>query len=89
MTIGITTERISELCAQFKLPTVGTEAVNRFTKAGHVDALDSLLEVLEMEAEDRRQRRTARLRQASKLPAGKTWDTFERKKNACGTQSEA
>jgi len=54
MTIGITTERISELCAQFKLPTVGTEAVNRFTKAGHGDALDSLLEVLEMEAEDRR-----------------------------------
>jgi DNA replication protein DnaC len=80
MTIGITTERISELCAQFKLPTVGTEAVNRFTKVGHGDALDSLLEVLEMEAEDRRQRRTARLRQASKLPAGKTWDTFERKR---------
>ena len=73
MTIGVTTERISELCAQFKLPTVGAEAVNRFTRAGHGNAL-------EMEAEDRRQRRTARLRQASKLPAGKTWDTFEREK---------
>jgi DNA replication protein DnaC len=78
MTIGITTERISDLCAQFKLPTVGAEAVNRFTRAGHADALESLLEVLEMEAEDRRQRRTARLRQASKIPVGKTWDTFER-----------
>ena len=77
MTIGISTERISELCTQFKLPTVGSEAVNRFTRAGHGDALESLLEVLEMEAEDRRQRRTDRLRQASKLPAGKTWDTFE------------
>ncbi|MGD0728445.1 MAG: IS21-like element helper ATPase IstB [Spirochaetia bacterium] len=80
MTTGISTERISELCTQFKLPTVGSEAVNRFTKAGHRDALESLLEVLEMEAEDRRQRRTDRLRQASKLPAGKTWDTFEREK---------
>jgi DNA replication protein DnaC len=80
MTIGITTERISELCAQFKLPTVGAEAVNRFTRAGHADALESLLEVLEMEAEDRRQRRTARLRQASKIPVGKTWDTFERER---------
>jgi DNA replication protein DnaC len=78
MMTGTDTERISELCAQFKLPTVGAEAVNRFTRAGHGDALESLLEVLEMEAEDRRQRRTARLRQASKLPVGKTWDTFER-----------
>jgi DNA replication protein DnaC len=80
MTTGISTERISELCTQFKLPTVGSEAVNRFTRAGHGDALESLLEVLEMEAEDRRQRRTDRLRQASKLPAGKTWDTFQRER---------
>jgi len=50
MTTGSNTERIAHLCAQFKLPTVGTEAVNRFTSAGHGDALDSLLEVLEMKA---------------------------------------
>jgi len=78
MTIGMVAGRISELCTQFKLPTVGAEAVKRFTVAGHGGALESLLEVLEMEAEDRRQRRTARLRQASRLPAGKTWDTLER-----------
>ena len=48
-----------------------------FTRSGHPDALQSLLEVLEQEAEDRRQRRIIRLRRASKLPAGKTWDTLE------------
>ena len=37
----------------------------------------TLVEVLEQEAEDRRIRRVDRLRRASKLPAGKTWDTFE------------
>jgi DNA replication protein DnaC len=73
-----TTQQIAALCAQFKLPTVGAEAAGCFAKAGHTDALASLLEVLEMEAEDRRERRTARLRQASKLPVGKTWGTFER-----------
>lgn len=71
------TERIGHLCSQFKLPTVGAEAVPHFTRAGHTDALESLAEVLEMEADDRRQRRISRLRRASRLPTGKTWDTFE------------
>ena len=38
------------------------------------------MEVLEQEAEDRRIRRVDRLRRASKLPAGKTWDTFEQER---------
>ena len=37
----------------------------------------TLVEVMEQEAEDRRVRRVDRLRRASKLPAGKTWDTLE------------
>ena len=41
------------------------------------DALVTLMELMEQEAEDRRVRRVDRLRKASKLPAGKTWDTFE------------
>ncbi len=49
----------------------------RFTAAGHGDALPTLLEVLEQEAEDRRQRRINRLRKESRLPSGKTWETFE------------
>jgi len=42
--------------------------------------LTTVLEVLEVEAEDRRQRRIVRLRRASKLPPGKTFDTFNEKR---------
>ena len=56
---------------------MGAQSVARFTEAGHGEALSTFLEVLEQEAEDRRHRRINRLRQASKLPAGKTWETFE------------
>ena len=35
------------------------------------------MEVLEQEAEDRRHRRINRLRRESRLPSGKTWETFE------------
>ncbi len=70
-------DRISQLCREFKLPTLAAEMVGRFSDAGHADALETLVEVLEQEAEDRRIRRVDRLRRASKLPAGKTWDTFE------------
>jgi len=70
-------ERISELCRQFRLPTLAAETVDRFSDAGHADALPTLVEVLEQEAEDRRIRRVDRLRRASKLPAGKTCETFE------------
>ena len=45
--------RIGELCHQFRLPTMGAQPVSRFTAAGHGDALETLLEVLEQEAEDR------------------------------------
>ena len=70
-------ERIGQLCGQFKLPTVGAQSVARFTAAGHGNALPIFLEVLEQEAEDRRHRRINRLRRESRLPAGKTWETFE------------
>ena len=70
-------DRIGQLCHQFRLPSMGAQAVGRFTNAGHVDALPTFLEVLEQEAEDRRQRRINRLRKESRLPSGKTWETFE------------
>ena len=70
-------ERIGQLCGQFKLPTMGAQSVARFTAAGHGDARPIFLEVLEQEAEDRRHRRINRLRQGSRLPSGKTWETFE------------
>lgn len=69
--------RIAVLCRSFHLPTVGSEAVPRFTRAGHADALPTFADVLEQEASDRTQRRVERLRAASKLPVGKTSATFE------------
>lgn len=74
---SVVAERIKELCRQFKLPTLASETVDRFREAGHDEALPTLVEVMEQEAEDRRIRRVNRLRRASKLPAGKTWDTFK------------
>ena len=72
---SVVQERIGQLCGQFKLPTVAAETTLRFTEAGHGDALPTLLEGLEQEAEDRRQRRISRLRRESRLPSGKTWET--------------
>ena len=71
-------ERIAQLCAEFHLPTVAAEVVPRFQASDHGAALATLLEVFELEAGDRRQRRVDRLRRAAKLPAGKTWDTLDR-----------
>ena len=71
------TDRIRVFCTAFKLPTVGAETVPRFQQAGHGEALETLLEALELEAEDRHQRRSTRLRPASRLAPGKTWDTFQ------------
>lgn len=70
-------ERLAELASQFRLPTVAAEAFARFTAAGHVDAFDTLVEVFEMEAQDRKDRRIERLRRASKLPPGKTFETMD------------
>ena len=60
-------EPIGQLCSEFKMPTVGAGAGPRFTAAGHTDALVTLVEVLEQEAENRRLRRIIRLRRASRL----------------------
>lgn len=57
--------RMTELLTRFKLPTIAAEAVRRFVAAGHADALPTLLEVLEAEADERGQRKTERLLRAS------------------------
>ena len=80
MDASVMRERIGQLCRDFKLPTMEAQSVERFTAAGHGDALPILLEVLEQEAEDRRQRRTHRLRKESRLPSGKTWETFDQQR---------
>jgi DNA replication protein DnaC len=69
---------MSELLTRFKLPTIATEVARRFVAAGHGDALPTLLEVLEAEADERGQRKTERLLRASRLPPGKTLESLDR-----------
>jgi len=75
-----TAERIEALCGRFRLPTVAAEVVARFRAADQAEALETLAEVLELEATDRDQRRVDRLRRTAKLPAGKTFETLERER---------
>ena len=74
---AVKTERMTELLVYFKLPTVNTELLARLTAAGFADALPVVLEVFEMEASDRRERRVERLLRASRLPPGKTLESFK------------
>jgi DNA replication protein DnaC len=76
-TVDTTTERIAELLTAFRLPTLATELVPRMIEAGRADVLPLLVEILELEAGDRRERRVDRLRRASRLPPGKTFATLD------------
>ena len=69
--------RLVVLCADFKLPTLASELVPRFQKAGQTDVLPLLLDVFELEAQDRLERRIDRLRRSSHLPPGKTLATLD------------
>lgn len=69
--------RIATLMTLFKLPTLASQLVPRLIGDGHATLLPSLLEVFELEAQDRTDRRVDRLRRASQLPAGKTTDTLD------------
>ncbi|MGH7472405.1 MAG: IS21-like element helper ATPase IstB [Candidatus Methylomirabilales bacterium] len=73
-------ERIRELLSSFRLPTLAREMGPAFVKGERQDALPVLQDVLEMEAKDRHDRRVERLRHASHLPLGKTFDTLERQR---------
>ena len=68
---------VTRLLASFRLPQASQEMARRVREAGHEAALPTVLEVLEMEAEGRRNRRVERLRKESKLPMGKTMSTLD------------
>ncbi len=70
-------ERLCLLMRQFNLTTAAEEIVPRFIEHDLSAAFPVLTEVLEAEAEARHQRRVDRLRRASHLPPGKTFDTFD------------
>jgi DNA replication protein DnaC len=70
-------ERTTELLTRFNLSTAAAELAQRLESAGQREALGLVLEVLEMEAEAREQRKIARLRRAAQLPPGKTFETLD------------
>ncbi|WP_157907027.1 ATP-binding protein [Sorangium cellulosum] len=69
---------ITALLSEWKLPTAAGELVRPLVAGGHGEALGVVAEVLELEAAERKERRTNRLRRASKLPPGKTFDTLDK-----------
>jgi DNA replication protein DnaC len=71
-------ERITALLTSWKLPTAAAELVTRLAAAGQDEALALVVEVFELEAETRSERRVDRLRRASKLPPAKSFDTLDR-----------
>ena len=70
-------DQITTLLTGFTLTTAAREMVSRFVQAEQQPALPLLLDVLELEAQERHERRITRLRRASKLPPGKTFDTLD------------
>jgi DNA replication protein DnaC len=70
-------EQIATLLSSFRVPTMARELVPRLIAAGHADALPLIQEVIELEAADRLERRVDRLRRASNLPPGKTFETLD------------
>ena len=72
-----TAEQLEDLLCEFRLTTAAKEAAPRLTQAGHEQALPTLLHILELERDVRHERRVTRLRRASKLPGGKTFETFD------------
>ena len=73
-TIG---DQITTLLTGFTLTTAARELVSRFVSAEQQPALPVLLDVLQLEADERHERRITRLRRASKLPPGKTFATLD------------
>jgi DNA replication protein DnaC len=71
---------ISALLKSFRMSTAAAEMPKRLLDAGHHDAMEVVYEVLEAERDDRQERRVQRLRQASRLPPGKTFETYDLKR---------
>src|SRR6202045_2008633 len=70
-------DQITTLLTGFALTTAAREMVSRFVQAERQPALPLLLDVRELEAQERHERRMKGLRGASKLPPGKTFDTLD------------
>lgn len=70
-------DEVGRLAASFRTPTVAQDLAPRLIDAGYAEALRLVHEVFVAEADDRHERRVDRLRRASQLPPGKTFDTLD------------
>jgi len=70
-------DQVATRLTTFGLTTAARELVVRVLQAEQHGALPVLLEVLDLEAQERHERRITRLRRASKLPPGKTFGTLD------------
>ncbi len=70
-------DQITTLLTGFTLTTAARELVSRFVEAEQQAALPLLRDVLELEAQERHDRRITRLRRASQLPPGKMFATLD------------
>ena len=77
MSIDALLTDLARLAHAFRTPTLAAELGRRLLEGGHEDALRIVHEVFSLEAEERQGRRVERLRKASRLPVGKTFDTFD------------
>ena len=71
-------DRMKKLLVDLKLKTAASELGPRLLKNGGEEALPAVVDVIEMEAKERNDRRVDRLRRLSHLPMGKTFDTLDR-----------
>jgi hypothetical protein len=74
VTVG---DQITTRLITLGLTTAARELVPRFVQAEQPSAFPLLLEILDLEAQERHERRITRLRRASKLPPGKTFGTLD------------
>lgn len=68
---------LQALLKSLRLSVVHDELTNRLIAADLGSAIATIAEVFTMELEARHDRKVARLRRASKLPEGKTFETFD------------
>lgn len=71
-------DRMKKLLVDLKLKTAACELGPRLLNNGGEEALPAVVDVIEMEAKERNDRRVDRLRRLSHLPMGKTFDTLDR-----------
>lgn len=81
-------QRLMLILKEFKLPTVAEQLNKRLIQEGQQEVLATLVEVLEMEKQERWERKVQRLKKQSKLPVGKTFEMFEMERLPIGLQQK-